>query len=230
MSDCHSLLPRPLASTRRRLSKSANVCLVADNGSTIPTHGYENLALTFLSIKYYWKFLIVDIPLPILVSDFLSHYHLLVNVAHRRLVNAESYFLTLLQPAPSNLTLHISAPMDVYVHPFTLYPEIFCPELRQKPTVPTEYGIYHHNKTTRPQVFTRFRYLATAKEMFPKMKKMGLCQKASSPWSSLLHINLKIDGFLHLSTNDSYIAIRAVLEQLVVGLPDHWPFSVEKCP
>ncbi|XP_068247901.1 uncharacterized protein [Palaemon carinicauda] len=129
--------------------------------------------------------------------DFLSHFHLLVDVAHRRLVNPSS----LLQPTLSNLALHIFAPTDAYAHLLTSYLEFSHPEPCQTPTAPAKHGIYHHIKTTRPPVFAKFRRpapdrLAAAKEMFVEMEEMGLCQKTSSPWSSPLHIVLKKDGSL----------------------------------
>ncbi|XP_068204280.1 uncharacterized protein [Palaemon carinicauda] len=54
---------------------------------------------------------------------------------------------------------------------------------------------------TGPPVFEKFRglapeRLAAAKQTFPEMEEMGLCQKASSPWSSPLYIILKKDGSL----------------------------------
>ncbi|XP_068242305.1 uncharacterized protein [Palaemon carinicauda] len=60
---CHSLLPRPLFRTPRSLSKTADIQLVANNGSAIPIYGYKKLTLSFGSIKYHWKFLVADVTL-----------------------------------------------------------------------------------------------------------------------------------------------------------------------
>ncbi|XP_068237199.1 uncharacterized protein [Palaemon carinicauda] len=72
-------------------------------------------------------------------------------------------------------------------------------EHRQTLTVPAKHGIYHHIKTTGPSVFTKFRRLASdrlaaAKQTFAVIEEMGLCQKASSPWSSPIQIVVKRDG------------------------------------
>ncbi|XP_068217806.1 uncharacterized protein [Palaemon carinicauda] len=95
---CHSLLPRLLSRTQLSLSKSANVHLVAVNGCAITNHGYETLTLSFGSAKCSWKFLVVDLKLPILGANLLSHFHLLIDEDYRRLVNTDLYSSTLLQP------------------------------------------------------------------------------------------------------------------------------------
>ncbi|XP_068209118.1 uncharacterized protein [Palaemon carinicauda] len=56
-------------------------------------------------------------------------------------------------------------------------------------------------KTTGDPVFTKFRSLAldclaATKQMFAEVEDMSLCQKAFSPWSSLLYIIQKRDGSL----------------------------------
>ncbi|XP_068207478.1 uncharacterized protein [Palaemon carinicauda] len=174
----------------------------AANGSEIPTHWYETLLLSFGDAKHHWKFLVAHITLPLLSADIFTHFHLLVDVGHRRLVNAESYLSTPFQPAPSILALLINAPTEVYVHLLTSYQKVLRPELHQIPTVRTKHGIYHHIKTTWPTAFARFRcisfdYLPAAKQTFTEMEEMGVCQKASSTWSSPLHIILKEDGLQH---------------------------------
>ncbi|XP_068250256.1 uncharacterized protein [Palaemon carinicauda] len=144
-------------------------------------------------------FLITDITLPILGEDFLSHFHLLIDTAYQRLVNADSKSSTHPQPAPSNLTFHICARMYAYAHFLTLSPELFCLEFCQIPIVSTKHDSHHYIKTTGPLVFTRFMHLApgrlTASEQkFAGMEEMSLCRKASSRGSSPLYITLKKDG------------------------------------
>ncbi|XP_068227132.1 uncharacterized protein [Palaemon carinicauda] len=189
--------------TRCSLSKSANIRLVAANGSAIPTTSYEFLALSFGSTKYNWKFLVAEVTSPMLGADFLSHFQLLVDVAHRWLVNSDSYSSTTFQPDPSDLALHISVPTDAYTHLLRSYQEVFRPELCQMPTVSAKHGIYHHIRTMGPPVFARFRHLAqdclaAPKQMFAEMEEMSLCPKASSSWLSHLHIVLKKGGSLRL--------------------------------
>ncbi|XP_068238378.1 uncharacterized protein [Palaemon carinicauda] len=150
---CCSLLPRPLSRTRRSLSKAANVF-------GIPTHSYKSFTLSFRSVKYHQKFLVADVPLPILGANFLSPYQLLVDGVHRWLLNAEFCFSIPLQPAPFDLALPISAHTDVYSHLLMAYPEVFCPEFWQTSTVLAKHGICHHIKMTATLAFARIQYLA----------------------------------------------------------------------
>ncbi|XP_068210381.1 uncharacterized protein [Palaemon carinicauda] len=198
---CRSLLPRSFSRTRRSLSKCGKIHLVAANGSVIPTHCQDTLTLSFGSDKYIWKFLGTDVTLPILGADFLSHFHILVDVAHRRLVNGDSYSLMPLQTSPSNLAFQISALTDAYAHLLISYPEVLRQELCQTATVPVNHDIYHHIKTTGAPVFARFRCLTldclvAAKQMFAEIEEIGLCQKTSSQWSSPSPIVLKKDDSL----------------------------------
>ncbi|XP_068233303.1 uncharacterized protein [Palaemon carinicauda] len=187
---CHSLLARDLFRTRQSLSTYADVRLVTSNGSAIPTYGYKNITLPFGNCKFNFKYIFAEVTLPILGADFLSHFHLLVDVTHRRLVNADSYLSTPLQPTSSHLAFHISAPTDAYAHLLTLYPEVFRPELRITPTAPAKHGIFPISR------HLALKRLASAKQTFVEMEEMGLYQKASNTWSSPLHIVLKQDGSL----------------------------------
>ncbi|XP_068225835.1 uncharacterized protein [Palaemon carinicauda] len=167
------------------------------------------------------KFPIADLTLPVLSADFLSRFHLLVNVAHQWLGNADLYYSTPLHPAPSSFTLHTSAPMVAYAHFLTSYQKIFHSELCETPTVPAKHGIYCPIKMMGP-VFARSRHLAqdplaATKQTFVEMEEMGLCQKASIPWSSPLHIVLKKDA--SLSPFEDYKSLNMQTD------PDHYPLQ-----
>ncbi|XP_068208696.1 uncharacterized protein [Palaemon carinicauda] len=156
---CHFLLPKPGFKTRCSLTNSAYIPLVSANGSAIASNCYETLILSFRSTKYIWNFLVADVPIPILDADFLSHFHLLVDVLHQWIVNTDLHSSTPLKPVPPT-TLHISKPTDAYIHLLTSDPEVFRQELRQTPTVPAKHGIYPHMKMMGPTLFSRFRRLA----------------------------------------------------------------------
>ncbi|KAK3882644.1 hypothetical protein Pcinc_012980 [Petrolisthes cinctipes] len=66
---------------------------------------------------------------------------------------------------------------------------------------PAKHGIYHCIKTSGPPVFSKFRRLApdklvVAEQTFAELERLDICQKASSPWASPLHIVTKKDGTL----------------------------------
>ena len=68
------------------------------------------------------------------------------------------------------------------------FPDVFKPELRHEPNVPSKHGILHYIKTTGRPVHSKFRRLPpeklkAAKESFAEMERMGLCEKGSSPWA-----------------------------------------------
>ncbi|XP_068235724.1 uncharacterized protein [Palaemon carinicauda] len=142
---------------------------------------------------------------PILASDLLSPFHLPVDIAHQWLINGDSYSLTPLQPDPSDLAHHISAPMDVYAHFLTSYQEVFHRKLCQTTTVPGKCGIYHYIKTTEPPVSTRFRRLApdhleATKKRALNGKKWAIARRPQThgrhPWSSPMNIIQKKDSSL----------------------------------
>ncbi|XP_068206272.1 uncharacterized protein [Palaemon carinicauda] len=166
---CHSLLPRSPVILR---------LLMFPNGSSIPTHRYDMLTLSFGDAKYQWNFLVHDVTLPLLGVDCLAHFQLLVNVANQHLVTAaftHHIFIT------CSLQSH-SPHQHAYGHLLTVYyHDVFWPELHQSPTVPIKHGIYRHIKTTGSPVSARFRHLLAAKCSVDEMKEMGQCQKASSP-------------------------------------------------
>lgn len=67
--------PRRLLRDRR---SPVNYDLCAANGSKIKTYGFLTLNLNLgLRRDFPWRFIVADVDLPIIGSDFLAHYHLL---------------------------------------------------------------------------------------------------------------------------------------------------------
>ena len=66
----------------------SNVQLRTANGSPMNTYGSRSLALQFGSRCFEWSFLLANVSMPILDSDFLRHNHLLVDVAGSHLLDS----------------------------------------------------------------------------------------------------------------------------------------------
>ena len=70
----------------------SSLTLEAANHSRIKTFGTRSVKLDFgLHRKFHWKFIVADVKFPILGTDFLRHYGLLVDVSKSRLLDATTY-------------------------------------------------------------------------------------------------------------------------------------------
>ena len=213
---CRSLLPKSKVHSGCTAGTDTN--LIAANGSRILTYGYKNLQLSFAGSKYKWDFIVgvANVSSSIIGADFLANFNLLVNMANRCLVNAS----TSIAAAPADLALQITDTSDAYSSLKSSYPEVFRPILHLTPRTSAEHGIYRHIKTSGLPIFSKFRRLApdklqAAKKIFRDMETMGICQKASSPCASPLHIVTKKDGSLRPCGD--YQRLNMVTE------PDHYP-------
>lgn len=82
-----SVIPK---SPKEKYNKS-NLVLCAANGTPISTYGQKLLQLDFgLRRAFRWSFLIADVSKPILGTDFLSHFNLLVDLRHKRLIDGNT--------------------------------------------------------------------------------------------------------------------------------------------
>ena len=83
--------------------------LPAANGSVITTYGQRSLTLDLgLRRQFQWVFIIADVDVPILGTDFLSHYHLLVDMQHLSLHDATTNLRTSTEQLPGPPALQVS--------------------------------------------------------------------------------------------------------------------------
>lgn len=167
--------------------------LSAANNSEIKTYGFFPMTLNLgLRRSFLWKFIIADVTLPLIGSDFLSHYHLLPDCRLKRLVDNSTSLSTKGQLShdtlPSVKTVSTSSPWSNLLSQF---PDITRPtglshSIKHK-------TVHHITTTNGPPIFCRPRRLPpqkmqAAKEEFQEMVKLGIARPSKSSWSSPLHL------------------------------------------
>ena len=167
--------------------------LTAANGTVIATYGERLLNLNIgLRRKYAWIFIVADVTQPILGADFLAHYNLTVNLAHKTVTDQSTTLSTTLRESSIPAT-QISSTLNNIATPYSdllqRYPDLTKQEFTHTPT----HTITHHIKTTGPPSFARPRKLGpvayqAAKDEFQKMLEDGIIQPSSSAWASPLHM------------------------------------------
>ena len=211
---CRSLPPK--SKVYSGCSPGTDNHLVAANRSHILMYGYKSLRLSFAGITYKWDFIVADVSISIIGTDLLANFNLLLDVANRRLVNTSALASTSVAAVPAGLALQIADVSGAYSSLKSSYPEVFHPVLHLTPRTPADHCI----KTSGPPVFSKFHRLApdklqATKKVFHDMEAMGICQMASSPWSSPLHIVAKKD--CSLRPCGDYRRLSKMTE------PDHYP-------
>ncbi len=142
--------------------------LIAANGSTIPTFGYQELPLKFATNTYRWKFILGSVSRPLLGADFLRSNGLLVDLQGNRLVDATTFTSTPL--------VSISSDTHVVRHPtlatvaselnnrfsklLMKFPDITTPNFVRSPA---KHGIEHFIVTNGPPIHARARRLSPDK-------------------------------------------------------------------
>ena len=168
--------------------------LHAANGTSIATHGTRSLTLNLgLRRTFRWVFIVADVEQPILGADFLSHFNLLVDMAHCHLVDAltqltiQGISSTASTPSPSLLP---RPPQNEFAALLSDFPTL---TQLQPTTDPPKHNTTHHIKTTGPPVSARARRLAPerltiARQEFEHMLESGIIRPSSSNWASPLHM------------------------------------------
>ena len=98
------------------------------NHSPIPTYGQISRSLDLeLRRDFTWVFTVADLPYPILGSDFLYHFNLLVDMCKRRLIGANTELSVTsfkANTSPISPIFFTAATDDPYQTSLRSYPEI----------------------------------------------------------------------------------------------------------
>ena len=186
------IIPPP-PNCSRKLS-STGVTLQPVNNSDIVTFGEHSLTLNLgLHWIFRWVFIVAEVTQAILCADFLSHFHLLVDVNRCRLVNATMhlhvYGIATQEPSPQP-----TVPRPVSQDSFSELLVEFLMLLHSPPlNQPVAHGVTHHTLTKGPPVSACPLRLAseclriTCQE-FNHMMELGIIRPLSSCWASPLHM------------------------------------------
>ena len=182
------------------IGKSASVSttkiqLQAVNKSPITTFGEKSFTLNLgLRRVFRWIFIVTDLTTPILGADFLNEYGLLVDIKHRRLIDATT---SLTVKGIGAYTGAIISPMYVrqdasqrFTALLREYPDITRPVFKHSDV---KHTTTHHIQTKGPPASARPRRLAPdrqriAKAEFDHMIELGIIRQSDSSWSSPLHM------------------------------------------
>ena len=172
----------------------SSATLQAVNKTSIQTYGEKSLTLDIgLHRMFRWVFIIADLPIPILGADFLAHFSLKVDVAHRQLIDTittlsiNGLAASIPSPSPVFAMPHASA---TYTNLLARFPQLSRPNYQE---TAVKHNITHHIRTTGPPVRCRPCRLApdhlkVAKAEFDHMLQLGIIKPSDSNWSSPLHM------------------------------------------
>ena len=144
-------------------------------------------------------FTVADLPYPILGSDILHYFNLLVDMRKQRLIDDNTELSVpgfKANTPPTHPVFFIAATDDPYQTLLRSYPELinlnFVVSKRTHSTT-------HHIETTGAPLFSRsHRFpadkLKSAKVEFKHLLQLGIIRPSSSPWASPLHMVPKRSG------------------------------------
>jgi hypothetical protein len=184
------VFPRKLIPQRK---SRVNYDLSVANGTTIPTYGWLPLSLNLgLRRDFTWRFIVADVTQPLIGSDFLSHFGLLVDFRNNRLLDSVTSLSVPAQTASSRIpiikVINNGTSVDTLISEF---PELTRPIGVQREV--RHHTVHHIRTIPGPPVTCRPRQLAPdrlqiARDEFASMIRDGTARPSESPWSSALHI------------------------------------------
>ena len=175
--------PKRLLQDHRTVS---NFSLNAANNSTIKTYGFLAFNLNLgLRRDFLWRFIIADVAVPILGSDFLAHYNLLPDCRYKRLIDASTGL-----KATGSLRLSTQCSVKTimadnkYADILSEFPDLTWPS--GLPRLIKHDTVHHIGTSPGPPVSCRPRRLAPekfkiAKAEFDQMLQVGVCRPSESP-------------------------------------------------
>lgn len=174
--------------------------LTAANGTQIKTYGSKSISLNLgLRRPITWIFVIADVQTPIIGSDLLKRFDLLVDVKHGKLVDNVTN-LTISGKCiqySSDIQVRSLTNISIYHSLVQEFPALL--DLSSFNNIQKKHNVRHKIITNCQPIFSKPRRLNAeklkiAKAEFDTMLKLGICRPSDSPWASPLHIAPKPSG------------------------------------
>ena len=186
-----SVFPRPSSAV------PSGPCLLMADGNPVKAWGSRNLTLQFGKCCFEFPFLLAAVNRPILQSDFLAEFDLLVDPAKRQVLqhpSLEPLAPPVRSPADSSFASVFKLALDV-ASLLEEYPASWKPCLSgQLPSHQVNHVIETEGQPlyARPHRLDQVK-LPLAKAEFKKMETAGIIRRSDSPWASPLIVP-KPDG------------------------------------
>ena len=162
------------------------------NATAMDTYGSRQIALQFGPRRFDWTFLLADVSMPILGSNFLCHHHLLVDIACARLLDAAT--LEPIPPLPSTKSGKQSALYAALLSTSKEFRDLLAEYLVVIPSkdfsasVPKHQVCHSVPTVPGPPVFAKSEKLESARKEFAAMEAAGFIRHSNSPWASPFHM------------------------------------------
>jgi RNase H-like domain found in reverse transcriptase/Reverse transcriptase (RNA-dependent DNA polymerase)/Integrase core domain/Integrase zinc binding domain len=180
-------------------SPPSTTTLTGADGRPIPSWGATTRQLCFGARMFLCTFILAAVSRPILGSDFLSKYRLLVDSFSRTVLCSR----TLKPLGPPSVAFRRSP----FIGAVARIPAFVRELLARFPSITTavsgppspKHGVQHSIETQGRPVFAKARRLdpqklAIAEAEFRALEKAGVVRRSDSPWASPLHMVPKPDG------------------------------------
>ncbi|GBL54492.1 Transposon Ty3-I Gag-Pol polyprotein, partial [Araneus ventricosus] len=175
-----------------------DLVLYAANGSVIRSYGTKALNLDLgLRRKFSWTFIVADVSHPILGSDFLERFGLLVDVKKGRVIDNITNLNSCGVKAPGHsLGMTLISNQSPYHSILSKFPEHLTPV---SGNVSASHNVEHCIETRGPPVFSKARRLSPEKlkflrEEFQTLMEQGIIRPSNSAYASPIHFVKKQNG------------------------------------